>query len=144
MNSASDLDEICYKASHMVRYKSQNSLGPCSFPSSSLWLQDKNFHGIKVANIEWCCYITVDSALQNGACTSRCISEQVHYKTSFSHNGYMKSLEFIKTTSLCSAWKKTFFIFVPYRLLHLYLKLREAFLIHRWDKFQSWFHRLSP
>jgi hypothetical protein len=31
-----------------------------------------------------CCYITVDSgttALQNGACTYRCISKQMHYKT---------------------------------------------------------------
>jgi hypothetical protein len=38
-------------------------------------------------------YITVDSAttaLQNGACTYRCISKQMHYKTPFSH---MKSLE---------------------------------------------------
>jgi hypothetical protein len=43
-----------------------------------------------------CCYITVDSAttaLQNGACTYRCISKQMHYKTPFSHNVYMKSLE---------------------------------------------------
>ncbi len=42
-------------------------------------------------------YITVDSAttaLQNGACTYWCISKQMHYKTTFSHNGYMKSLEF--------------------------------------------------
>ena len=41
----------------------------------------------------WCCYITVDSAttaLQNGACTYRCISKQMHYKTPVSH---MKSLE---------------------------------------------------
>jgi hypothetical protein len=45
----------------------------------------------------FCCYITVDSlttALQNGACTYQCISKQMHYKTLFSHNGYMKSLEF--------------------------------------------------
>ncbi len=43
-----------------------------------------------------CCYITVDSATtapQNGACTYRCISKQMHYKTPFSHNVYMKSLE---------------------------------------------------
>jgi hypothetical protein len=44
-----------------------------------------------------CCYITVDSkttALQNGACTYQCISKQMHYKTPFSHNGYMIGLEF--------------------------------------------------
>jgi hypothetical protein len=44
-----------------------------------------------------CFYITVDSAtiaLQNGGCTYWCISKQMHYKTSFSHNRYMKSLEF--------------------------------------------------
>jgi hypothetical protein len=42
-----------------------------------------------------CCYITVDSAttaLQNSACTYRCISIQMHYKTPFSHSGFMKSL----------------------------------------------------
>jgi hypothetical protein len=35
-----------------------------------------------------CCYITVDSAttaLQNGACTYRCIPKQMHYKTLFAH-----------------------------------------------------------
>ncbi len=45
---------------------------------------------------KWCCYKTVDSsttALQNGACTYQCISKQMHYKTPFSHNGYIKSLE---------------------------------------------------
>jgi hypothetical protein len=44
-----------------------------------------------------CCYITVDSAttaLQDGACTYKCISKQMHYNTPFSHNQYMKSLEF--------------------------------------------------
>ncbi len=34
------------------------------------------------------------TALQNRACTYQCISKQVHYKTPFSQNGYMKSLEF--------------------------------------------------
>jgi hypothetical protein len=34
------------------------------------------------------------TALQNGACTYQCISKQMHYKKPFSHNGYMKSLEF--------------------------------------------------
>ncbi len=36
----------------------------------------------------------LDFLLQNGACTHRCISKQIHYKTTFSHNSYMKSLEF--------------------------------------------------
>ncbi len=47
-----------------------------------------------------CCYITVDSAttaLQNGAWTYRCISKQMHYKTPFSLNGYMKNLEFYES-----------------------------------------------
>ncbi len=37
--------------------------------------------------IQGAAYITVDcvtTALQNGACTHRCISEQMHYKTPFS------------------------------------------------------------
>jgi hypothetical protein len=45
----------------------------------------------------WGCYITVDFAttiLQNDACTYRCISKQLHYKTPFIHKGYMKSMEF--------------------------------------------------
>ncbi len=49
-----------------------------------------------------CCYITVDSstnALQIGACTYQCISKQMYYKTLFSHNGYMKSLEVWKSGS---------------------------------------------
>jgi hypothetical protein len=32
-------------------------------------------------------------ALQNASCTYQCISKQMHYKTPFSHNGYMNSLE---------------------------------------------------
>ncbi len=42
-------------------------------------------------------FVAVPSAtatLQNGACTYKCISKQMHYKTTYSHNGYMKSLEF--------------------------------------------------
>ncbi len=42
-------------------------------------------------------YITADfatTALQNGAYTYRGIYKQMHYKRPFSHNGYMKSLEF--------------------------------------------------
>jgi hypothetical protein len=40
-----------------------------------------------------CCYITVDSAttaLKNGAWY---IFKQMHYKTPFPHNGYMKNLK---------------------------------------------------
>ncbi len=59
-----------------------------------------------------CCYITVNSgttALQNGACTFRCISKQMHYKTLFSHRLNEKSGNLWKctSTSLCSVWKKT-------------------------------------
>jgi hypothetical protein len=46
--------------------------------------------------LKGCCHITVDSAttaLQDGACTYRCISKQMHYRTPFSHKGYMKNLE---------------------------------------------------
>jgi hypothetical protein len=56
--------------------------------------------------------ITVDSAttpLQNGACTYRCISKQMHYKTLFSHNGYMKSLEFDENYITLVARKKQTF-----------------------------------
>ncbi len=59
-----------------------------------------------------CCYITVDSAttaLQNGACTYRCISKQMHYKTLFSHKAYMKSLEIYKNyITLFCLEKQTF------------------------------------
>jgi hypothetical protein len=59
------------------------------------------------------CYITVDSArntLQNGAARYQCISKQMHYKTSFSYNGYLKSLEFYVNyiTLFCLTKKKTF------------------------------------
>ncbi len=60
----------------------------------------------------WCCYITVDSsttALQNGVCTYQCISKQMHYKTPFSHNGFIKSLEFYeKYITLFYLEKKNF------------------------------------
>jgi hypothetical protein len=62
-------------------------------------------------------YITVDSAktaLQNGACIYRCISKQMHYETPFSHNGYMKILEYYKTTSLLFSLEKTNFLTVLY------------------------------
>ncbi len=50
------------------------------------------------------------TALQNGACTYRCISKQMHYKTPFSHNCYMKSLEFYKNyiTLFCLEKKLAF------------------------------------
>jgi hypothetical protein len=61
-------------------------------------LMKNNFHRQIEENEEneekrtWkgCCYITVDFAttvLQNGACTYRCISKQMNYKTPISHNG---------------------------------------------------------
>jgi hypothetical protein len=59
-----------------------------------------------------CCYITVDSAttaLQNGACTFWCSSKQMHYKTLFSHNGYMKSLEFYENNITLFCLKKILF-----------------------------------
>jgi hypothetical protein len=63
--------------------------------------------------VQRCCYITVDSAttaLQNGACTHRCISKQMHYKTPLSHNGYMKSLEiYEKYITLSYLEKKLFY-----------------------------------
>ncbi len=37
------------------------------------------------------------------------IGEFLNNKTPFSHNSHMKSLEFIKITSLCSVWKKETF-----------------------------------
>ncbi len=64
-----------------------------------------------VATSSGCSYITVDSAttaLQNGACTYWCISEQMHYETTFSHNGYMKSLDFYENyITLFCLQKKT-------------------------------------
>jgi hypothetical protein len=59
-----------------------------------------------------CCHITVDYAttvLQNGACTYQCISKHMHYKTLFSHNGYMESLKFYeKYITLFCLEKKNF------------------------------------
>ncbi len=55
------------------------------------------------------CYITVYSAttaLQNGACTYRCISKQILYKTLFSHNSYMKSLEIYENYITLSCLEK--------------------------------------
>jgi hypothetical protein len=58
-----------------------------------------------------CCYLTVDSAttaLQNGACTYQFIYKQMHYKIPFSHNSYMKSLEFYENYITLFWRKKTF------------------------------------
>jgi hypothetical protein len=57
--------------------------------------------------------MTVDSrttALQNGACSYPCISKQMNYKTPFSPNGYMTSLEFNENyiTLFCLEKKKLF------------------------------------
>jgi hypothetical protein len=69
------------------------------------------------SSIKRCCYITVDSAttaLQNGACTYQCISNQMHYKTPFTHNGYMKSLEFYDNYITLFCLEKTNFLTVLY------------------------------
>ncbi len=63
-----------------------------------------------------CCYTTVDSAttaLQNGACIYRCISKQIHYKTSLSHNGFMKILEIYENYITLSCLKKKSFLQNP-------------------------------
>ncbi len=55
------------------------------------------------------CYITDDSAtteFQNGACTYRCISKQMHYQTTFSHNGHIEFLWKLHHSVLSG--KKTF------------------------------------
>jgi hypothetical protein len=54
------------------------------------------------------------TALQNGACTYRCISKQIHYKTPFSDNSYMKSLEFYENyiTLFCMEKNKLFDIII--------------------------------
>jgi hypothetical protein len=60
---------------------------------------------------------TVDSgttALQNGACTYRCISKQMHFKIPFAHNGYMKSLEIYENYITLFCWKKTNFLTILY------------------------------
>ncbi len=97
-----------------VRKKQYNSSKLRSFVSLPLCcrtfalLKNKSF--FITACLQRCCYITTDSAttaLQNGARTNGCISKQMHHKTSFSHNGFLKKVwNFVKTTSLCSVWKK--------------------------------------
>ncbi len=75
-----------------------------------------------------CCYKTVDSAttaLQNGACTYQCIFPQMHFKTSCSHNVYMKSLEFYKDYITLFCLKKQYHIISePCRAY--YLKVVES------------------
>ncbi len=64
-----------------------------------------------------CCYITVDSAttaLQNGACTYRCISKQMRYKTPLSHNGDLKSLEIYENFITLSFLEKANFFTILY------------------------------
>jgi hypothetical protein len=50
------------------------------------------------------------NALQNGACTNRCISKQMHHKPPFLQNGFMKSLEFYENniTLTCVEKNKLF------------------------------------
>ncbi len=54
------------------------------------------------------------TAPQNGACTYRCISKQMHYKTPLSHNGYMKSLEIYENYITLSCLEKTSFLTLLY------------------------------
>ncbi len=64
-----------------------------------------------------CCYITVDFAtttLQNGACTYRCISKQMHYKTPFLHKGYMKRMEFYENYITLFCLEKTNLLTILY------------------------------
>jgi hypothetical protein len=75
-------------------------------------LKGQNVWGLQ-GRKQRCCYIMVDSATtapQNGACTYWCISKQMHYYTPFSHNGYMKSLEFYENyiTLFCLEKNKLF------------------------------------
>jgi hypothetical protein len=56
------------------------------------------------------------TALQNGACTYRCISKQMHYKTPFSHHGYMKSLEFYENYITLFCPEKKTFLTILYQL----------------------------
>ncbi len=76
-----------------------------------------------------CCYITVDSAitaLQNGACTMH-ISVHFEINAPFSHNGYMKSLEFYEyhITLFCLEKNKLFdnIILTKNHAWHLTLKV---------------------
>ncbi len=64
------------------------------------------------------------TALQNGACTYRCISKQMHYKTPWSHNGYMKSPKIYKKnyiTLSCLENKQIFYniILTQNQTLHI-------------------------
>ncbi len=80
---------------------------------------------------KWCCYITVDfatTAHQNGAYTYQCISKQMHYKTSFSHKGYMKSLEFYENHI-------TLFCLENYKIFdNILLTQNHAWHIPKWLK----------
>jgi hypothetical protein len=64
------------------------------------------------------------TALQNGACTYQCISKQLHYETPFSHNGYMKSLEF---------YEKYISLFYQENFLKYYILTQN----HAWHVTQS-------
>ncbi len=93
----------------LLFYVSKSVLGNLRTPCLNKGLT----HHIPTLNRR-CCYITVDSAttaLQNGACTYQCISKQMHDKTPFSHNSFMKSLEFCDNyiTLFCLEKKLTFY-----------------------------------
>ncbi len=78
---------------------------------------------ITTPTLKRCCYITVDfgtTALQNGACTYRCISKQMHYKTSFSHNGYMKSPEIYENYITLFCLEEKNFLTILYKLITMH------------------------
>jgi hypothetical protein len=99
-----------------VKIKSQPLIGgffhaPKYPPAPSHKLAD--FLSKKIVNL-WYCYITVNSAttaLQNGACTYRCISKQMHYKTPFSH---MKNLEIYENYITLFCLEKINFFIILY------------------------------
>ncbi len=56
-----------------------------------------------------------NNCLQNSACTYSCISKQMNYKTPpFHKTAIWKVWKFMKTTSLCFAWKKSNFLAILY------------------------------
>ncbi len=80
----------------------------------SSWTWWTRSSGRQSKSTQRCCYITVDSAttaLQNGACTYRCFSKQRHYKPLFSHNSYMKSLEFYENYITLFRLEKNKFVY---------------------------------
>ncbi len=68
-----------------------------------------------------CCYITITATLRNDACTYKCISKQMHSKTTYSHNGFMISLEFYENyiTLLCMEKNKLYDNIILTQTMHV-------------------------